>query len=46
MIKVESIRGMNITIKTSALNNEEAKDLLVALNFPFRNLKENQKEEV
>ena len=43
--KVESIRGMNITIKTSALKDEEAKDLLVALNFPFRNLKESQKEE-
>jgi len=44
--KVESIRGMNITIRTSAPKDEEAKDLLFALNFPFRNLKEAQKEEV
>ena len=43
--KVESIRGMNITIQTSANKDEEAKDLLVALKFPFRNLKESQKEE-
>ena len=43
--KVESIRGMNITIKTSAFRDEEARDLLFALNFPFRNLKESQKEE-
>ena len=43
--KVESIRGMNITIKTSANKDEEGRDLLAALNFPFRNLKDSQKKE-
>jgi len=43
--KVESIHGMNITIKTSTSKDEEARDLLFALKFPFRNLKESQKEE-
>ncbi|MBC6415479.1 MAG: 50S ribosomal protein L5 [Bdellovibrionales bacterium] len=43
--KVESIRGMNITIKTSAKKDEEARDMLSAMNFPFRGLRENKKEE-
>ena len=43
--KVESIRGMNITIKTSAETDESARDLLWALNFPFRGLQENKKME-
>ena len=34
--KVESIRGMNITINTSAKTDEEAKALLTYLGFPFR----------
>ena len=34
--KIESIRGMNITINTSAKTDEEAKDLLTHLGFPFR----------
>ena len=38
--KVESIRGMNITINTSAKKDEEAKDLLSLMAFPFRGLKE------
>ena len=38
--KVESIRGMNISINTSSENNEEAKDLLSLMAFPFRKLKE------
>ena len=38
--KVESIRGMNITINTSATKDEEAKDLLSFMAFPFRGTKE------
>ncbi len=34
--KVESIRGMNISINTSATTDEPAKDLLSFLTFPFR----------
>lgn len=34
--KVESIRGMNITINTSAKTDKEAKALLSHLGFPFR----------
>jgi len=35
--KVDKVRGMNITIVTSADTNEEAKALLAALGMPFRN---------
>lgn len=34
--KVDKIRGMDITITTTAGNDEEAKELLAAFNFPFR----------
>ena len=34
--KVDKIRGMNITICTTAKTDEEAKALLEAINFPFR----------
>jgi large subunit ribosomal protein L5 len=34
--KIDKIRGMNITITTSARTNEEALGLLKAFNFPFR----------
>jgi large subunit ribosomal protein L5 len=34
--KVERISGMNITINTSAKNDEEAKSLLQRLGMPFR----------
>ena len=34
--KIDKIRGMNITITTSARTNEEAVGLLKAFNFPFR----------
>lgn len=34
--KVESIRGMNITINTSTDKDEEARDLLSLMAFPFR----------
>lgn len=35
--KVESIKGMNITIVTTAKNNSEGKELLRLLGMPFRN---------
>ena len=34
--KIDKIRGMNITITTSARTNEEGLALLKAFNFPFR----------
>jgi large subunit ribosomal protein L5 len=34
--KIDAIRGMNITITTTAKSDEEAKALLSAFNFPFR----------
>ena len=35
--KIDALRGMDITITTTAKTNEEAKALLEAFNFPFRN---------
>lgn len=35
--KVDRIRGMDITITTTAKSDKEAKALLAAFNFPFRN---------
>ena len=35
--KIDKIRGMDITIVTTAKTDEEAKTLLVGLNFPFYN---------
>jgi len=34
--KIDALRGLNITIATSAKNDEEARALLTAFNFPFR----------
>lgn len=34
--KIDAIRGMDITITTSAMSNKEAFALLQAFNFPFR----------
>jgi large subunit ribosomal protein L5 len=34
--KVDKMRGMDITITTTAQNNDEGRALLTALNFPFR----------
>lgn len=34
--KIDAIRGMNITITTTAKTDEEARALLSAFNFPFR----------
>lgn len=35
--KIDKIRGMDITITTSAKSNDEAKALLAAFSFPFKN---------
>jgi len=34
--KMDSVRGMDITIVTSARNNDEARELLVGFNMPFQ----------
>lgn len=34
--KIDALRGMDITITTSAKNDEEARALLAAFNFPIR----------
>jgi large subunit ribosomal protein L5 len=34
--KIDTIRGLDIAITTTARNDEEAKALLTAFNFPFR----------
>jgi large subunit ribosomal protein L5 len=35
--KIDKLRGMNISITTTAKTDEEAKTLLAAFRFPFRN---------
>ncbi|HUW37014.1 MAG TPA: 50S ribosomal protein L5 [Rhodocyclaceae bacterium] len=35
--KIDMLRGMNISITTTAKNDEEAKALLAAFKFPFKN---------
>ncbi|PSJ18080.1 50S ribosomal protein L5 [Nitrosomonas supralitoralis] len=35
--KIDSLRGMNISITTTAKNDSEAKALLAAFHFPFKN---------
>ena len=35
--KIDAVRGMNISITTTAKTDEEAKALLTAFSFPFRN---------
>ena len=35
--KIDTIRGMNISITTTAKTDEEARALLTAFSFPFRN---------
>ena len=35
--KIDALRGMNISITTTAKTDEEAKSLLAAFKFPFRN---------
>lgn len=40
--KIDKIRGLNITIVTSAPNDEQARALLRHLGMPFRGLNKNQ----
>ena len=35
--KVDKVRGLNISITTTAKSDDEAKALLTAFRFPFRN---------
>jgi len=35
--KIDRIKGLNISVVTSAQNNEEGKELLRLLGMPFRN---------
>ena len=35
--KIDAIRGMDINITTSATNDDDARALLAAFNFPFKN---------
>jgi large subunit ribosomal protein L5 len=35
--KIDTLRGMNITITTSAKSDAEARALLAAFRFPFKN---------
>jgi len=35
--KIDALRGMNITITTTAKTDDEARALLAAFSFPFRN---------
>ena len=35
--KIDTIRGLDITITTTARTDEEGRALLTAFNFPFRN---------
>jgi large subunit ribosomal protein L5 len=34
--QIDQLRGMDITITTTAANNEQGRALLEAFNFPFR----------
>ncbi|MEL0070792.1 MAG: 50S ribosomal protein L5, partial [Betaproteobacteria bacterium] len=35
--KIDALRGMNVTITTTAKSDKEARALLAAFRFPFRN---------
>ena len=45
--KIDALRGMDITITTTAESDDEGRALLAALNFPFRalNVKKEAKAE-
>lgn len=43
--KVDSLRGMDIAIVTTAKDNQEAKELLSALGMPFRKVEEQRVKE-
>jgi large subunit ribosomal protein L5 len=40
--KIDAVRGMDITIVTTARNDDEGRALLAALGFPFRRQSESQ----
>ncbi len=42
--KVDKVRGMNITITTSAKTDQEAYELLAAFGFPFRKAADKKKD--
>lgn len=44
--KVEKVTGMQITIKTNAKTNDEAKELLTLLGFPFEKIELKKNKEV
>jgi large subunit ribosomal protein L5 len=35
--QIDKLRGMDITISTTAANDDQGRALLAAFNFPFRN---------
>ncbi|HSS46328.1 MAG TPA: 50S ribosomal protein L5, partial [Burkholderiales bacterium] len=35
--KIDALRGLNITITTTAKSDDEARALLAAFKFPFKN---------
>jgi large subunit ribosomal protein L5 len=35
--QIDKLRGMDITISTTAVNDDQGRALLAAFNFPFRN---------
>ncbi|MCB1813186.1 MAG: 50S ribosomal protein L5, partial [Candidatus Competibacteraceae bacterium] len=37
--QIDTLRGLNITITTTARTDEEGRALLAAFNFPFRNMR-------
>jgi len=42
--RIDTLRGLDITVATSAYTDEEGRALLTALNFPFRGLPAVNKE--
>jgi large subunit ribosomal protein L5 len=40
--KVESVKGMNVTIATSSVDDSNGLDLLTEFGFPFRNNNSSQ----
>ena len=34
--KIDALRGLNVTVTTTAKTDEEARELLALMNFPFK----------
>ena len=34
--KIDTLRGLNVTVTTTAKTDEEARELLTLMNFPFK----------